>query len=254
MSSQIVVPNEDSAQLTAMVANLSSPLIRQAQEMTIDTPEDFEMVGSFKQLVATKRKQLRTAFDHKNPHTAHPIVVKTHGVLAAAKAAWDEVTKPFDRGIDELAQVDRILDPKIGTYLDRVAAETKKREAADAAAEKKRLDDEALAEAQQLRDAGEPELADMVIQQAVEAPAPTVVHESTTPNVGSQIHAKTPYKFRVTKPELIPQGMLLPPDQHLHDPSWYPRIAGVVRAQGRMTKIPGIEVYPERKFVGQSAK
>jgi hypothetical protein len=254
MSSQQVVLNEESAQLATMASNLSSPVVRQAHEMTIETHEDLEMAGSFKQMIATRRKALKAMFDWKNESTAHKIVIKTRAALTAAQAAWAAVVEPFDRGIQELADADRAIDPKIAAYLDRVERERKQLEAEASAAEKKRLDDAAVLEAQQLRDNGEPELADMVLQQAIEAPPPTVVLESTTPNTGSQFHKKTPYKFRVLKPELIPQEMLLPPDQHLLDPDWYPRIAAVVRAQGRMTKINGIEVYPDRKFVGQAAK
>lgn len=254
MSTQIVAPNEDSAQLAALVSKLSSPLVRQAQEMTIETAEDYEMVASFKQLVATKRKALKCAFDYKNPLTAHPIIVKTRGVLEAAKAAWEEVVKPFDRGINELAEVDRILDPKIQAYDEKQEALKREQEARDSAADKKRLDDLALREAEQLHASGDHELANQVLEQAISAPAPVTVLPSATPNVGQQFHKKTTYKFRVVNPGLIPAEMLLPPDQHLTNSEWYPRIAGVVRAQGRMTKIPGVEVYPEKKFVGQSAK
>jgi hypothetical protein len=254
MSTQIVVPNEDSAQLARLVSDLSSPLVRQAQEMTIETSEDYEMVASFKQLVATKRKALKTAFDYKNTLTAHPIVVKTRGVLAAAQAAWAEVVKPFDRGIEELAEVDRILDPKIQAYDEKMERLNREQAAREAAEEKKRLDDAAIEEAQQLEAAGEHELAEQVMQQAAEAPPPVVVLPPATPNVGQQFHKKTTYKFRIVNVKLIPQQMLLPPDQHLNDPDWYPRIAATVKAQGQMARISGIEVYPEKKFVGQSAK
>jgi hypothetical protein len=254
MSTQTVLPSEESAQLATLVSSLSSPLVRQAQEMTIETAEDYEMVASFKQLVATKRKSLKTAFDYKNPLTAHPIVVKTRGVLAAAQAAWDEVTKPFDHGIEELAHVDGILDPKIQAYDEKMERLNREQAAREAAAEKKRLDDAALEEARQLEAAGEHELAEQVMQQAVEAPAPVVVPQRATPNVGQQFHKKTVYKFRIANVKLIPQEMLLPPDQHLNDPEWYPRIAATVKAQGQMTSIPGVAVYPEKKFVGQSAR
>jgi hypothetical protein len=253
MATQVVTPSNDSAQLAEMVSKLSSPLVEQAKKMEIKTSEDYEMVAAFKQLVATKRKALKTAFDWNNT-SAHPIVLKVRAALNAAQAAWDETAKPFKRGLEELAEVDKILDPKIEFYENEQARIKREKEAAGALIEKQRLDALALEEAQQLEAQGEPELAQMVLQQAVEAPAPVVVHKSEVPGVGSQFHKKTNYKFRITNVKLIPQEMLLPPDQHLNDPDWYPRIASTVKAQGQMTKIPGIEVYPEKKFVGQAAR
>jgi len=254
MATQTIVPAEDSAQLQALVSKLSSPIVEQAQQFEIETPEDYEMSASFMQVVATKKKTLTQASDVKNEATAHPIVLKAYRAREAAKALFDELLKPFKHGLEELEAARKIISDKQFVYDDKRAQEKRELEARLAAEEKKRLDDLAAEQARNLKLAGEPELAEQVLQQAAEAPAPVIVLPPTVPtNLGQQQRSREDWKAEITDPRAAFEDALKNHPEILSiDPV---KLNSQVRSQKQLAvgKFKGIRVYCERKKYGLSA-
>lgn len=195
-------------------------VVQQAQQCTIASGEDYEMACSFLTFIANRKKQVEEVFD--------PIVSKAH-------AAHKEACAQKKKFMDPLLTAESNVKFKVSNY--RAAEDRKRREeelrlAAEA---RREADERALNEAAQLEQDGEKELAEMVLQAAAEAPAPVIVLENTVPKQ-SGISARTNWRYRVVNEALIPREFLSV------DPM---KIGAVVRSQKGMTKIPGIEVYPE---------
>jgi hypothetical protein len=205
---------------TRSAEQLVSPLVTQARSLAIETTDDYENASAFLQLIAERKQKVGEVFD--------PIVEKAH-------AAHKEAVAQRNKLLDPLRVIELDVKNKIARF--RSDQERKRR------AEELRLQEEAhqkaeadaLAQAEQLQAAGEPELAGMVIEEAVAAPAPVVVLPSTVPKQDG-ISGRTNWKYRITDEAVIPREYLSP------DPV---KIGAVVRAQKSLARIPGIEVYPE---------
>lgn len=253
MSTQMVVPNQDQAALTALVSKLASPIVEQAHSLEVETREDYEFVATFMQMLATKKKALMAAFDVKNPATCHPIVLAAYRAKVAAAQAYDEVLKPSAHGLAELEEARKIASDKVLSY-DIKAAELKRKGEAEAAAvEKKRLEDVAMEQARQLEAQGESELAQQVVQQAIEAPAPVVILPSERPEVNGTMQARDNYKFEiVNEREAFEYALKHDPEILSLDPV---KIGQKTRSQKKLAigKWPGIRVWNDRKFHGRSS-
>lgn len=249
MSTQMIAPSQDQAALTALVSKLSSPIVEQARTFEVESSEDYEMAATFMQMLATKKRALTSAFDIKNAETCHPIVLAAYRAKVAAADAYDEVLKPKTHGLDELEQARSIVSGKVLIYDTKAAEAKRKQEAADAAVERKRLEDAALVEAEQLRASGDSELADLVLENAANAPAPVVVLPKSTPAVGSMMRTREDWKFEVINEEEVIKNY---PDLCSADPV---KIGAMVRSQKKLAvgKWKGIRVWCEKKFHGRTA-
>lgn len=209
-TAQIISPDE--------VEKLIDPVVRQATALTVCGPDDYEMACAFLQLVATRRKQVDETFD--------PIVRKAHETHKEAVAQKKRFTDP-------LASAEQTVKMKVSTW--RIDEDRKRRlhEAELAKEAQRQRDEEALAQADQLAQGGQKEMAEMVLQDAAEAPAPVVVLPSSMPKVEG-VSSRKNWKFRVVNEGLIPREYLSP------DPI---KIGAVVRSQKDMAKISGVEVY-----------
>lgn len=220
MGTAIISPDE--------VAKLVPPVVSQVQQMTVSNVEDYEMAGSFLQLIAKRYRQIEEVFD--------PIVAKAH-------ATWKEACSQRSKLLEPLDQAKKCVNEKLRTFdqeQDRIRRQEEARLAEEA---KKKIDDDAIREAEALRAAGEPELADMALQVAAEAPAPVVVLPSSTPKM-AEMQSRTNWKFRIVNEALIPREYLSPDEK---------KIGAVVRSQKAMAKIPGVQVYSEKDFHGRTA-
>lgn len=150
---------------------------------------------------------------------------KQHRALVARKK---EMTAPVEVAVTKL----KLL---ITSY--EYEEERKRREGERIAAEalRKQQEDEAILEAQRLRAAGDSLGADSVIEQAIAAPPPPVILQSTVPVMAGK-SSRQNWKFRVTNEALIPREYLCVDEQ---------KLGAVVRALKDKAKIPGIEAYPE---------
>lgn len=206
-----------------------------ANRITVKTGEDYEFACAFLQLVATQKKKVNDAYDTivKKAHEAHKEAVATK-----------------KRYMDPLLQAETIVKGKVSFFL---VAEERKR-----LAEQQRLTDiarkqeeeRALAEAVELEASGEKELAEMVLQNATEAPAPVVVVESEVPKQ-TGVSSRTNWKWRFKVSETASLRELVKAaaaDDRLlcyltHKET---AIGSAARTQESLTQIPGIEVYPDK--------
>jgi hypothetical protein len=216
------------------VEKLVPTVVAQGNAITIECGEDAEMAGSFLTLVATRERQVEETFD--------PIVKKAH-------AAWKEAVAQRDKFLNPLVEAERGVKAKLSTW---AAEEDRKRRLRDQQAEKKlkeEADARAIAEAEQLTASGDTELADMMLEQAAAAPAPVVISESTVPKQNG-IAMKVIWKWRFAKDEVSALRELV--KAAAADERYLPylcanetAIGATARAQKELTKIPGIQAYPE---------
>jgi hypothetical protein len=205
---------------TDEVAKLVPAVVSQADQIDVVDAEDYEMACSFLTLIATRKKQVGETFD--------PIVQKAH-------SAWQEAIAQRRKFLDPLEKAEVNVKGKVSFWRidqERIRREEEHRLAAIA---KKEADDRAIAEAEALEANGEPELAAMVLQEAAEAPPPVVVAMSNVPKQDG-IAKKTTWKFRIVNAALIPRELMSPDEV---------KIGAIVRTQKNLTKIPGVQAYPE---------
>lgn len=202
------------------VAKLIPPVVSQAQQLVVADSDDYEMACSFLQLIATRKKQIGEAFD--------PIVSKAH-------ETHKEAVAQRKRLLDPLETAEQNVKGKVSTFRLEEERQRRAEEFRLAEEEKKKREIEALEQAAHLEAAGDKEMAEMVIQQAAEAPAPVVVLQTAVPK-GMGVSAQKNWKFRIVNEALIPREYLSPDEK---------KIGAVVRSQKNLAKIPGIEIYSE---------
>jgi hypothetical protein len=217
------------------VAKLVPAVVSQAQEITVESSEDYEMACSFLTLIATRRKQVGETFD--------PIVQKAH-------ATWQEAIAQRKKFLDPLNEAELNVKRKVSDW--RIDEERKRRAEEDrlAAIAKKEQDDRAIAEAEALKANGDHELADMVLEEAANAPAPVVVAPTTIPKQDG-ISKKTNWKWRPKgNDEAAALRMLVKAaaaDERLL--GYLSLNTTVIGAEARtkkgLTRIPGIDVFPD---------
>jgi hypothetical protein len=218
----------------AEVEKFVPQVVSQAQQLTVTSSEEYEYACTFLQFVAGRKKQVEEVFD--------PIVTKAH-------AAHKEAVAQKKKFMDPLLSSESLVKGKVSTY--RMEQERIRRAEEQRLADEQRKKDEerALAEAQELEANGEKELADLVLQTAAEAPAPVVVLESSVPKQDG-IASRTNWKWRFKNGEAEALRELVKAALQNEQLLGFlmvneSAVGSVVRAQKSLTKIPGIEVYPD---------
>lgn len=203
------------------IQSIVPAIVRRAEEITIETAEDYEEAGHALKWVAGQTKKFLEWFE---PH------------VKRAYDNWKSLTADREARIGPANEARKIIEGKMQTW--RVDQEAKRRALETEAREKARLEELARAneEAKSLESSGDVELAQVVREQAAAAPAPVIVVESSVPKVSGISKAKETWKFRIVNEALIPREYMTPN---------MAAIGGVVRAQKKKCVIPGIEVYCE---------
>ena len=203
-------------------------VVQQAQEITVNDADDYEFACTFLQLLAQLKNEVSEGYDS--------IVKKAH-------ETWQEALGKRKKHMDPLLKAEGDVKLKVGQF--RLLEERKRRAEEQRLADiaKKEADERAMAEAAQLAANGEKELADIVIQEAVAAPAPVVVLESSVPRQEG-ISGRVNWDFRITDESQLPREFMSP------DPV---KIRAVVRSQKGMTKIPGVQAFPVHSVSVRSA-
>lgn len=212
MATALVRPDE--------MEKVVSPVVTQAQGLTVIDKEDYEFACNFLQFIATRKKQVEETFD--------PIIEKAH-------AAHKEALNQKKKFMDPLIGADVNVRAKVSQW--RNAEERKRQDEERRLQEqaKREADERALQEAAALEASGDKELAQMVIEEAASAPAPVVVLPTMVPKQEG-VSARRTWKFRIVNESLIPREFLMVNEV---------AIRAMVKAQKNMTKIPGVEVYPD---------
>lgn len=204
----------------AEVEKFVPQIVSQAQQLIVTSAEEYEYACTFLQFVAGRKKQVEEVFD--------PIVTKAY-------AAHKEAVAQKKKFMDPLVAAESAVKGKVSMFRmeqERIRRAEEQRLADEA---KKEADDRALAEAAELEANGEKELADMVLQNAAEAPAPVVVLESPVPRQEGIAKRKN-WRYEVIDESKVPREYMIPSDV---------KIGAVVRSQKGLTKIPGVRVWSE---------
>jgi hypothetical protein len=195
-------------------------VVSQAEHLAVKSPDEYEYACTFLQFVATRKKQVDEVFD--------PIVTKAH-------AAHKEAVAQKKKFMDPLVAAEISVKGKVSMFRmeqERIRRAEEQRIADEA---KKEADERALAEATALEASGDSDLADMVLQNAAEAPAPVVVLESSVPKQDG-ISKRVNWRYEVVDETKVPREFMVPSDL---------KIGAVVRSQKGLTKIPGVRVWSE---------
>jgi hypothetical protein len=168
-----------------------SPVVNQAQQLTIEDQDSCELAYEVLKLIDAKEKEI----DGDD---------SLGGIKRATYATWKKASDVFNKYMQPLATAKGIIKNKILAY-DR-KCEEEKRQLELAEQERLRLEQQAIAaqEAEQLRASGDTELAQMVEEQAAVAPPPVVVMESARPRTsGVSVKAKWTWKFITTEEDAL---------------------------------------------------
>lgn len=205
------------AKLQQNIVDLQSKI----QAVKIIDVETYIAAGQLAHRIAERRKEVDEAFA--------PIIAQTRKAWQTAIDQKKRYLVPLELGQGE-------IDRKILQW-DSAQRELRRRQEEELAAQKKREQEEqAIAEAAELARQGDHDLAEEVLQQAVEAPAPVVVVPNMTAPKLEGFSKRTVWKWKVENAALVPREYLCIDEV---------KIGGVVRALKDATKIPGIKVYPE---------
>ena len=215
MAANAIITAEDAGKFVTPVV---SSVVAQAQSITVETGEDYELACMFLQGIAGKKKQVEDVFG--------PIVRKAHEAHKEACAQMKKFTDP-------LAVAEMEVKRKVIVFRDEQERLRRQEEQRQAEIARKEQEQRAIDEAAQLEANGEKELAEIVLQDAASAPAPVAVVPSFVPK-SSGISGRVEWDFRVTDETKIPREYLMVN---------LVAIRAVVKAQKSMAKIPGVQVF-----------
>jgi hypothetical protein len=193
---------------------------RQARTLQIRTEAEYNTAVSVVREIANRIKTVTDFFaDPKK---------KAHDAWKSICAKEKEVLGPLDEAKAKLSR-------QIGAYQaerERVRQEEERKLREEAAREAEEV---ALAEAAELEALGETEMAQAVLEEATQAPAPVVVVAPAAPKAKG-IASRDNWKFRVVDANKIPREFMTPDLQ---------KIGQYVRAMKKDAKIAGVEVFNE---------
>ena len=191
-------------------------IAEQAKSVVVTNAEQHKAAGALIEQVRGLEKELEAEY-------------KSHAVIVEAKKL-----QAMKGDLAELLETARkTAKARQIAYEDEQEAIRRAEEVRLAAEAKKQAEEAALAEAKAAQEAGDKDGAIAVLEQAIAAPAPTVVLPKTAPKTANR---RTVRRFRITNEALIPRDYLSPD---------LTKIGGVVRSLGLSAKIPGVEVYEE---------
>lgn len=232
MSTQVVEPvivPTDAEALLALVVDKkkieemkssSSPFLVQARAFSIESQGDYEFSLTIAE-DAIRRRQAKQAW--------FAPLKKLSDMLHSMICAMEKQAMADDVEVEQIIKGRRI-DWRQAEERKRLQAENEARRIAKDEADKKALADAAALEAE-----GQPEAAQEVLQQAIAAPAPAVVVQSSVPKqTGSAVRKK--FSYRIDDPEKVQREFCSP------DPK---KIKAHVDAYGMASKISGVTPYPD---------
>ena len=209
-----------------MISNEMSKIISsipsEAGNLQISCQDDYiravDLVSKIKQL----RKTIDESFD--------PIIQRAH-------QAHKEALVQKRRHTDPLDQAERELKRRMGEYVQECERRRLEEQRRIALEIRRAAEERALQTAQELEAAGDPEVANSVLEDAVNAPVQTPVVESDVPKCDGITYRKT-YRYEIVDVAAINRQFLAPDTV---------KIGQTVRALGRDAEsvVGGISVVEE---------
>lgn len=168
-------------------------ILTRAQEFEIETLQDYEASGSFLSTLEERQKKVAQFFDEpaKQANNVHKFITSLRATLVA----------PYQQAIN-------LVKSRRSTF--RQEEERKRLVLEEQARAKAKLEHEsnAVEEAKQLAEIGETEAANIVLERAVNAPAPAVVVPSVIPKQEG-ISVRKVWKYRVVNQDLHKREFLI---------------------------------------------
>ena len=195
--------------------------------LKIVSPEQYVQAAEVSKSIAALRKEIESTFD--------PIISKAY-------AAHKEACNQKSRYLNPLVEQQRKVDSLILAWNREQERIRRQKEEELAAQVRRDQEAQALREAEELERQGEPELANVVLENQIAAPAPVVSIASAVPKVDG-LSKRVNWRWRVKNVDLIPRQYMQPNEI---------AIGGVVRSLKDKTVIPGIEVYSEDSAIHRS--
>ena len=155
----------------------------------------------------------------------------------ASHKAWKAVCDLERKLLTPLQTIKIEINRKLGKYSFEKEEKARKEEELRIAAERKRIEEEAIKRAEELEKNGAKEEAAQALEEAVDPimqPTPEPIEKA--PKVEGIVH-KTRWSFRIKDVSKIPLEFMMPDEK---------KIRQVVQSMKQDTKIPGIEIYQER--------
>lgn len=197
-------------------------ILAQAQDLTVDTKEDYEASGMLLNTLATRQQRIIDFFEEpaKQANAVHKFITGLRATLVLPLQQAEQLLK------------NRRRDWRNEEERKRVLKEEEERKKA-----KEEADARAIEEAKQLAEIGETAAAEIVIERAATAPAPPVIIPSTVPKQAGHNIRKV-WKFRVKNPSEHKREFLILDDS---------KVQTIVSKLGRdaETLVGGIEVFQD---------
>jgi uncharacterized protein YajQ (UPF0234 family) len=124
----------------------------QAKALEITTPETFEIAGGYLKAIKALGKEVGDTFK--------PVIAKAHEAHKAALEAMGKHQAPLD-------DAERALKGKMTVYVEAERAKARAEQARLEAIERKRIEDERIAEAQEMTESGRSDIADQMLDAPV---------------------------------------------------------------------------------------
>jgi len=198
-----------------------------AVALVIKTPEDYTAAAELVRSIVELSKQIDATFDPiiADAYRAHKTAVETKKRFSLPVLVdRDTISRKMLAWSNEQERIRRAREEEIA----KAARE----------AEEKR----ALAEAAELERQGEPELADVVLENHIAAPAPVVSIASSVPKVAG-FAKRVNWRWRISNVDLIPRQYMMPNEIAIN---------GVVRSLKDKCQIPGLEIFSEDSAIHRS--
>ena len=214
MTTELAVPEKE-------LREQGSALIAEANAIVVSSHDQYESAGRFLTNVAALKKSITTAMK--------PIKDATHAAHKAATTLENDL-------LAGPAKADVIVRTRMSAYsqAERVAREKAQREQQEAL--RKQIEDQRIAQAQSLADAGHVEIAEQILD------APVVVAPVELPKpTAAGVSVRKVIKFRIIDPAGINRPYLVPDET---------AIRNQVKALGKDAEklVGGIEVYGENEL------
>lgn len=205
-------------------------LVTQAEQFTIESEEEYELSLTIAQKAIDKEKAFKAWIG-----PAKKLAAMLHTLLCAME---NEGTAP-------LQKVVTIVKAERQRWRAKKEAEDRERERLASAAAKENQVNAAVETAAALEREGEKEAAEVIVEQALAAPMPAVVLQSSVPKqAGSSVKKK--FSYRVDDPAKVQREYCSP------DPK---KMKQRVDAYGMEANIAGVTVYPdETEAIGGTKK
>lgn len=212
----------EAAVIPAEIQQKAAGIVEKAKAHAVVDQESYDIATNTLKGLKAMMKEIEATFD--------PIAKKAHD-------AWKEVLAQKKRHIEPLETADKILRRKAADWFaeqDRIRREAERQALEEA---RRKAEEEQIARAQFLQDAGALELAEKVIEQPVKVGPVKVAAPAPDKN---GVGFREVWTFEIVDASLLPREFLIPDEV---------AIRKRVQAMKGETNIPGVKVSVRKEAI-----